>query len=332
MTARAIAARSPPGVRPGPAQHHGLGLPGLGRVEQRGGAGDDPGLVQPDDPVPQRRPGAGQPALQRGGDGEQVLGAAAVLGQRVGELLGGELLARGRHPRRSFWRAARLGTAADQLGGRGELAGGHVGFQPVPRAQHPDQLIIAGAVVGVVRAGRRIGEQRQVRAARHHVQGQPAAERRRPAGRLAREPARRPRLPRAPAGPRRQRGQRPGRPRPGRRGRRPRLRLGGRPDRGDLRRRQLVLTRRRRPVRVGVLFRVERLSQVIQPGLALLLGHRIRPGDHRLPVRLGGVTGRHSPVRPRWRPGQVLVPPGVRRHRSWRHAPPPVRKKVPYRT
>ena len=220
------------------------------------------------------------------GEGEQVLGAAAVLGQRVGELLGGELLPRRGHPRRSFGRAPRLGTPADQLGGRGQLPRGHVRLQPVPRAQHPDQLIIGGALVGVVISGRRIREHRQVRAARHHIQDQPGAERRRPATRLAREPARRPGLPRAPAAcQRRERGQRPGRPRPGRRSRRPRFRLGGLSDRGDLLRRQLVLTRRRRPFGVGVLLRVGRLSQVIQPGLALLLGHRIRPGHRRLPAR-----------------------------------------------
>ena len=76
---------------------------------------------------------------------------------------------------------------AHQLGHRGELAGGHVRLQPVPRAQHPHQLIVRGALVPVIRPGGLAGEHRQVRAPRHHIQDQPGAERRRPAARLARE-------------------------------------------------------------------------------------------------------------------------------------------------
>jgi hypothetical protein len=48
-----------------------------------------------------------------------------------------------------------------------------VRLQPVPRAQHPGQLIIAGALVPVIRPGGRIGEQRQIRAPRQHIQHQP---------------------------------------------------------------------------------------------------------------------------------------------------------------
>ena len=144
--------------------------------------------------------------------------------------------------------------------------------------------------------------------------------------------ARRPRLPRTPAArQRRERGQRPGRPRPGRRSRRPRFGLGGLPDPGDLRRRQLVLTRRRRTVRVGVLLRVERLillGHVIQPRLPLLGRHRIRAGDHRLPARLDRITGRRGLVRPRRRPGRSLVPPGVRRGRFSGHAPHPFGRMI----
>jgi len=70
-----------------------------------------------------------------------------------------------------------------------------------------------------------------------------------------------------------------------------------------------------RAVLVGVVLRVERLIQGIQgiqPGLALLLGHRVRTGDDRLPVMrpvLHRITG----------PG--FVPPGVRRGRFLGHAP-----------
>ncbi len=77
-------------------------------------------------------------------------------------------------------------------------------------------------------------------------------------------------------------------------------------------------TGRRRPLRIGVLFRIERLilsGQVIQPGLALLLGHPVRAGDDRLPVRRLArhwITGRRG-----------LVPPGVRWGRLWGHAPHP---------
>ena len=71
-----------------------------------------------------------------------------------------------------------------------------------------------------------------------------------------------------------------------------------------------------------VLLRVERLilsAQGIQPRLAFLFGHRVRAGDHRLPARRpvpNGITGRRQP-------GPGVVPPGVRRGRSWRHAPHP---------
>ncbi len=68
-------------------------------------------------------------------------------------------------PRRAFGRAPRPGTAPDQLRRRGQLPRGHVGLHPVPRAQHPDQLIIGGALVGIVVPGRRIRQQRQARAA-----------------------------------------------------------------------------------------------------------------------------------------------------------------------
>ena len=115
MTARAIAARPARGQAARPVQHHRLGLAGLAGVQVRGSPSDDLRLVQPDDAVPQRRPGPGQPHLQGEGDGEQVTGAAAVLGQHMGQLTGGELLARGGHPRGSFGRAARLGTPPDPL-------------------------------------------------------------------------------------------------------------------------------------------------------------------------------------------------------------------------
>jgi len=58
------AARPGLATRPGPAQHHRLHGAGLGRVQQRGGAGDDGGLVPAEDPGAERRPGAGQVGFQ----------------------------------------------------------------------------------------------------------------------------------------------------------------------------------------------------------------------------------------------------------------------------
>ena len=62
------------------------------------------------------------------GQVDQVPGPAAGLAQRVRDLVGGELGVR------------RGGVAAGQLRRDGELAAGGVGLDPVPRAQHPDQL------------------------------------------------------------------------------------------------------------------------------------------------------------------------------------------------
>ena len=125
MTARAIAARSAPGVSRPPVQHLGLGGGRLVRVQQRGGGCDGLGLVPGDDPVQQRRPRAGQPGAERIREAQQGAGVAAGVGQGAGQLIGGEL------------RVLRPGIAAAQLGDGGQLAGRGVRLDPVPGAPRP---------------------------------------------------------------------------------------------------------------------------------------------------------------------------------------------------
>jgi hypothetical protein len=61
--------------------HHGAGL---GRVEQRGGRGDQPGLVHAEGALVQHGLRAWQADVQVIGQVQQVKGAAAGLGQRAG--------------------------------------------------------------------------------------------------------------------------------------------------------------------------------------------------------------------------------------------------------
>ncbi len=96
------------------------------------------------------------------------------------------------------------------------LTGRDVRLDPVPRAQHTEHLIIAGAVEPVTGPGGFIGEPGQLRAAGHDVEQHPGGELGGPAGVLPGETAGRAGLPRAPA----RRGQRPGRAQSRCRGRR----------------------------------------------------------------------------------------------------------------
>ena len=54
--------------------------------------------------------------------------------------------------------AARGGTAPDQLGDHGQLAGRSAGFLPLPRNQHPGQLVITGPRAAAAGAGDLLGE------------------------------------------------------------------------------------------------------------------------------------------------------------------------------
>ena len=192
-----------------------------------------------------------------------------------------------------------------------------------PRAQHPQHLIITGAVEGIIRPGGLISEPGQLGTAGHRVHQHPGRELRRPARVLAREAARRPGLART-AARRADRAQRPGLSQPGRRSGRAGLIRGDLPAlRDDTL--QVALPRRRVVLRVGVsLLQPPRRVLVghrVQQGLLLLLRHRVRASHHRLP--------RHRLILCRLRDarGGIFVPPGVRWNRFRVHAPPPVRMK-----
>ena len=116
---------------------------------------------------------------------DQLISAEPGLPQRARDLIRGEL------------RILRPGVPPVQLGDRGELAGGGVGLDPVPRAHEADQLGLGHAGEPVVFRGG-VGGDRQLRAAGQHVEDHPRAERGRRAGRLAGEHPRRAGLARAP--------------------------------------------------------------------------------------------------------------------------------------
>jgi hypothetical protein len=168
-------ARGQPGR---PVQDHGLGGTGLGLIEQAGGSGDELGLAQADGAVAQRGPGAGQAGVQVAGRAHQLIRAETGLPQRVCHLIRGEL------------RVFGLGIPPGQLGDGGELTGGGVGLDPVPRAHNADQLGLGHAGEPVLFRGG-VGSHGQLRAAGQHVEDHPGAERGRRAGRLAGEDPRR---------------------------------------------------------------------------------------------------------------------------------------------
>jgi hypothetical protein len=109
----------------------------------------------------------------------------ARVGQGAGQLVRGELAGHLRHGPRAGLEPV-LGVAAEQLRYHGQLAGGHVGLEPVPRAQQPDQLVIGHPVEAVLvsAARRRVGSHRQLRAAGRDIKRHRGAEPGRRARRL----------------------------------------------------------------------------------------------------------------------------------------------------
>ena len=147
------------GQGPGAVQHLGFGGAGLLGIQERGGAGDDTGLVLGHDPGPERRLGARQPDLQGVRQVQYLIGADLGQAQRRDQLAASELIP-----------SLRARTAADQLRDRGMLTGARIRLDPVPGADHPDQFIVGGAGVPVVVSGGVIGEQAQAGAAGGDVQ------------------------------------------------------------------------------------------------------------------------------------------------------------------
>ena len=199
------------------------------------------------------------------------------------------------------------GTAAEQLRHRGMLTGTGISLDPVPPADHPDQLIIRRTPVPVTIPGRLIRELGQHRAARRDIQRLTRREPRRPAGVLTREPLRGTGHPRAPAAGRHrpERGPDPGLTGPGHL----RLRLslpggelpGLRDQRSQLR---IIHPRRRRVIRILI------LRPLTITGIILTLRRQVTRLIH--PLR---------PLRAR----RVLVPPGVLGYRCFAHQPRSVR-------
>ena len=196
------------------------------------------------------------------GQVDQGVGPAAGLAQRVRDLVRGELGVLGG------------GVAAGQLRRDGELAGGGVRLDPVPRAQHPDQLGLGHPGEPAVVPGGGVRGDRQGRAAGQHVQRHPGPEPGRRAGGPAGEDARGAGLPgAAPPGGGRLHGEQ----------------LIGR-RLADLR--QLLRGERfEAPVLVRLVLAVALvlLAEPVQACLAFLRGHRVAV-----------------------QPGEVVVPPGVR--------------------
>ena len=297
------------GQRPGPAQHHGLSGPGLSRVQQHRGLRDDHRLAAAHDPGPERRPGAGQVDLQLLSQRHDIPGRRAGLTQHRSQLLNSELITGPGHLRRPRHHSARRGTAPDQLRDRGVLTAADVGLNPVPRADHPGQLVIGRARVPVIIPGRHLRELAQRQAAGRHVQRLPRREPRRPAREHPRHGIRGPGHPRTPP-PGRRRGvrrHRRGQTRPGQQHRLPDL-LGGDSLRlaGQL---PGIHVRRRRVVRI--------LAQAHVTGI-LIPPRQVRRVIH--------------PSRPRRHQAGILVPPGLLGNRSWRHVPRSVRMNDLVRT
>jgi hypothetical protein len=135
-------AQLPGGLPPGPGQNPILHPAGLLIGQHPGGVGDQSGLGPVDDAATQRAGGAGQPDGQVQG---QLLGRAggpAGQRQRRRDLVGHELAQLDRELTGRGGRCPVGGTAAGQLGDRGQQAGGAPGLQPLPGPQHANQLVI----------------------------------------------------------------------------------------------------------------------------------------------------------------------------------------------
>ncbi len=313
------------GQRPGPAQHHRLSGPGFGRVQQRGGMGDEGGFILADDPGPEHGPGAGQVNLQLPGQVQHLLSITRRDAEHRAELRGGELIPSLGHLRRARHDGAGSGAAADQLGDRGVFTGTGIGLHAVLRADHADQFIVRRADVTVVVTGRVLQERPQRRAAGRDVEGLAGGEPGRRARMLTRVGLRGPGHPGAtPAGHHGAQGaQQPGLAPPGRSLRRPGPVRGDLAGLGDQRGQLVVIQPGRRGV-VGVLVLV-RVTGVLVVGDGGQVG--------LIPVR----ALRHQP--PAWRPerravtgsrghaGRVAVRPGVAGNRCFAHEPRSVRIK-----
>ena len=80
----------------------------------------------------------------------------------------------------TYGSAGAISPLADQPSHGGVLARRGVRLHPVPRAQHPQHLIIGGATEGVIRPGGLVREPGQLRAAGHGVHQHPGGELRGP--------------------------------------------------------------------------------------------------------------------------------------------------------
>ena len=283
MTARASAARSPPGVSR-PARPRTFASAARASPPSRYWVSRTISSALPRVMIPPAS--ASRVAAEPGGQvprhGQQPVRRGPGLAQRQGQLVPGELVHHGGHPPRRRLEPV-LGVPPEHLRDRDQLAGGHVRLGPVEGAHQPDQLMIGHPAERITRpAGvqRGVGGHRQLRAARHHIPRHPGPEPGRPARRLTREGPRRPGLPRPPPP----------------RARRIQLQhlIGRRlSDPGQLLRGQLVLPRRRRarfgvPVLLRGVGRVVVLgAQPVQPRLPLRRGHRVavQPGGILLPPR-----------------------------------------------
>ena len=157
----------------GPVQHLGLGGAGLVLIEQRGGRGDDLGLVPASVPSSSAACGAGQPGVQVGPGPIRLVRPGPGLPQRVGDLVRGELRVQ---PARGSGGPARRPRPA---------CGRRRGPRPGPRRTAPRPARPPRRRRSRRPPRRRRRRRPPARAAGQHVQRHPRAERGRGAGRLA---------------------------------------------------------------------------------------------------------------------------------------------------
>ena len=266
----------------------------------------------------------GQVHFQVPGQVQHLPGVPRGHPQHRAQLPPGELITAVRHLRRALQGTPGSRAPPDQLRDGGVLAGTGIGLDPVPRADHAEQLIIGGAGVPVVVPGHLLQERPEHRAPRRDIQRLAGGE---PGGRariLPGEGLRGPGHPRAPP-PGRDgtgRGQHRGVTQPRRHLRRPHLLRGDLPRLGDQRRQLVIIQPRRRRV-IRVLIRIQVTGILIlgpggQPGLipvrALRHQRPVRRPERRVITRSGGLAGR------------VAVGPGVAWCRCVAHVLRSVRK------